>query len=117
MSVRITSGWAGGFLPVSEYSCNLQGFGINFIIFFDGRMLVKEKLQVLHLWSNEEEVKRVISELTGTGVEFEATLVKSESEYVTSLARKDFDIIIADERAVFTYRTLISFQLSKLPGK
>ncbi|MFZ2445395.1 MAG: hypothetical protein WAW37_03480 [Syntrophobacteraceae bacterium] len=81
---------------------DLHDFGVDVRIFsLNDCMLVKEKLRVLYLWSSEEEAKRVISELTGTGVEFEATLVKSESEFVSSLLRKKFDVIIVDGHADF----------------
>ena len=57
------------------------------------------KIQVLHFWCVEKEVEQVVSELAATGIEFEAKLVKTESEFISALARRKFDLIIADRGA------------------
>ncbi len=59
------------------------------------------KIRVLHLWHDENEVERFVRHMAETGLQFEATLVKSETEYASSLVKKQFDIIITDERADF----------------
>ena len=61
---------------------------------------MKDKLQILHLWTDTEDAERLIRALAATGIEFEARLVKTHAEYVSALIKAKFALIIADERAV-----------------
>jgi DNA-binding NtrC family response regulator len=60
---------------------------------------MKDKLQILHFWTDPGDAERLIRELAATGVEFEARLVKTLAEYVSALVRGKFALIIADARA------------------
>ncbi len=60
---------------------------------------MSDKIRILHFWSRRSDAEKLIRELAATGVEFEARLVSTLSEYVSALARLKFDIVIADERA------------------
>ncbi len=60
---------------------------------------MKDKLQILHLWTDTEDAERLIRELAATGIEFEARLVKTQAEYASALVRGKFAVIIADARA------------------
>jgi len=55
----------------------------------------------LHLWNDEKEAERVVRALADSGLNFEAKLVRSEPEYVSSLLRDRFNIILVDCRADF----------------
>lgn len=63
---------------------------------------MNKKIRILHLWYSKDEVERFVRHIAETGLEFEATLVKSETDYACSLVRKQFDVIVADERADFS---------------
>lgn len=58
---------------------------------------MKEKISVLHLWSNETDARELVRHLAETGFQFEAKLVKTTTEYVSALVRTTYDLIIADE--------------------
>ncbi|MEN6440583.1 MAG: hypothetical protein ABFD97_18580 [Syntrophobacter sp.] len=60
-----------------------------------------QKVRILHLWNDEKEAERFVRTLADTDLEFEAKLVKSESEYISSLLGGGFHIIIIDSRADF----------------
>lgn len=60
---------------------------------------VSDKIRILHFWSRRSDAEKLIQELAATGVDFEARLVSTVSEYVSALARLKFHIVIADERA------------------
>lgn len=59
------------------------------------------KIRVLHLWSDEKEAECIVRELSSAGVEFEAKLVRNESEYVSALLRGQFQLIVIGSRADF----------------
>ncbi len=63
---------------------------------------MEKKIRVLHLWYDKAEVERFVRQMAETGLEFEAALVNSETDFASSLINKQFDIVIADERADFT---------------
>lgn len=60
---------------------------------------MKDKLQILHFWTDPGDAERLIRELAAAGVEFEARLVKTHEEYVSALVRGKFALIVADARA------------------
>lgn len=60
---------------------------------------VSAKIHILYFWSRRSDAEKLIRELAATGVEFEARLVSTVSEYVSALARLKFHLVIADERA------------------
>ena len=60
---------------------------------------MKDKLPILHFWTDPGDAERLIRELAATGVEFEVRLVKTHAEYVSALVRGKFTLIIADARA------------------
>jgi hypothetical protein len=60
---------------------------------------MKNKLQILHFWTDPGDAERLIRELAEIGVEFEARLVRTHAEYVSALVRGKFALIIADARA------------------
>ena len=60
---------------------------------------MKDKLQILHFWTDPGDAERLIRELAAIGFEFEARLVKTHAEYVSALVTGKFALIIADARA------------------
>lgn len=60
---------------------------------------MEKKIKILHLWTTEADAERLVRELASAGLEFEAKLVKTHQEYVSSLVSRTFDLVIADERA------------------
>lgn len=60
---------------------------------------MEEKINILHLWTTEADAQSLVSELASSGLQFEAKLVKTHQEYVSSLVSRTFDLVIADERA------------------
>ncbi len=63
------------------------------------RGALKDKLSILHFWSDPGDAERLIRGLAATGVDFEAKLVKTHAEYVSALVKAKFALIIADGRA------------------
>jgi hypothetical protein len=62
-------------------------------------MPVSGKIRILHYWTNQTDAEEVIRKLAETGLEFEAKLVRTHHDYVSALATRNFDLIIADDRA------------------
>ncbi len=60
---------------------------------------MKDKLPILHFWTDPGDAERLIRELAATGAEFEVRLVKTQAEYVSALVRGKFALVIADARA------------------
>jgi hypothetical protein len=65
---------------------------------------VKEKVLILHLWNTETDARQLVRHLAGTGIQFEAKLVKTTTEYVSALVRTTYDLIIADENITWYHR-------------
>ena len=59
---------------------------------------MKDKLAILHFWTDPGEAEKLIRGLAEAGVNFEAKLVKTIEEYVSALVSAKFAVIIADER-------------------
>lgn len=62
--------------------------------------VLEKKVQILHRWSEQDLVGRVIRELSGAGIELEMHLVRSSREFASALLRKNFDLIIVDPDGV-----------------
>ncbi|MCE5336056.1 MAG: hypothetical protein LLG06_15855 [Desulfobacteraceae bacterium] len=60
---------------------------------------MKAKPRLLHVWTDPIDAERLVRKLAETSFDFEAKLVKTLPEFVSSLAREAFDIIIADSRS------------------
>jgi len=60
-----------------------------------------EKIRILHLWQSEEDARSLVQALARSGLEFEARLVRTESEYVSALVHSKFHIIVVDRFADF----------------
>ncbi|MGA2401336.1 MAG: hypothetical protein ABSG91_06485 [Syntrophobacteraceae bacterium] len=60
---------------------------------------MKDKLSILHFWTDQGDAERLIRELAATGADFEARFVKTHAEYVSALATAKFALIIVDGRA------------------
>lgn len=54
-------------------------------------------VRILHLWKNETDARELVRLLAGTGLQFEAKLVRTTTEYVSALVRSTFNLVIADE--------------------
>jgi len=61
---------------------------------------MKDKLPILHFWTDPGDAEKLMRGLAATGVNFEAKLVKTRAEYVSALVKAKLALITADERAV-----------------